>query len=42
MTITSVAAIDVMVKARSDAANVPCITVSPEYNAIDELVEAIP
>ena len=41
MTITSVAAIDAMVKARFDAADLPRITGSPEYDAIDELVEAI-
>ena len=41
MTITSIAAIDVMVKARFDAANLPRITGSPEYDAIDKLVEAI-
>ena len=41
VTITSVAAIDTMVKVRFDAADLPRITGSPEYNAIDELVEAI-
>ena len=41
MTITSVTAIDAMVKARFDAANLPRITGSPKYKAIDELVEAI-
>ena len=41
MTITSVAAIDAMVKSRFDAANLPRITGSPKYDAIDELVEAI-
>ena len=41
MRITSVAAIDAMVKARFDAANLPRITGSPEYNAIDKLVETI-
>ena len=41
MTITSVAAIYAMVKARFDAADLPCITGSPEYDAIDKLVEAI-
>ena len=30
-----------MVKARFDAADIPRITGSPEYDAIDELVEAI-
>ena len=41
MTITSVTAIDTMVKARFDAADLPRITGSPEYKAINELVEAI-
>ena len=41
MTITSISAIDAMVKARFDAANLPCITGSPEYDAINELVKAI-
>ena len=41
MTITSVAAIDAMVKSRFDAAVLLRITGSPEYNAIDELVEVI-
>ena len=41
MTITSVAAIDAMVKARFEAADLPCITGSLEYDAIDELVKAI-
>ena len=41
MTINSVATIDVMVKARFDAADIPHITGSPEYDAIDELVKAI-
>ena len=41
MTITSVGAIGAMVKACFDAADLPRITGSPEYNAIDELVEAI-
>ena len=41
MTITSVTAIDTMVKARFGAANLPRITGSPEYKAINELVEAI-
>ena len=38
MTITSVAAIDAMVKSRFNSADLPG---SPEYDAIDELVEAI-
>ena len=41
MTITSVAAIDTMVKSRFDAADLPCITRLPKYYAIDELVESI-
>ena len=41
MTITRVADINVMVKSRFDAADLPCITGSPEYNAIDKLVETI-
>ena len=41
MMITSVTAINAMVKARFDAADLPRITGSPEYKAIDELVEAI-
>ena len=41
MTITSVTAIDGMVKSRFDAADIPRITGSPEYDAINELVEAI-
>ena len=41
MAITNFAAIDAMVKARFDAADIPRITGSPEYDAIDELVEAI-
>ena len=41
MTITSVGAIGAMVKACFDAADLPRITGSPEYKAIDELVEAI-
>ena len=41
MTITIVVAIDAMVKSRFDAANLPRITGSPKYDAIDELVEAI-
>ena len=41
MTITSVTAINVMVKARCNAADLPRITGAPEYNTIDELVEAI-
>ena len=41
MTITSVAAIYAMVKARFDAADLPRITGSPEYDSIDEIVEAI-
>ena len=41
MTIISVAAIDAMVNPRFDAANLPCIMGSPEYDAIDELVEVI-
>ena len=41
MTITSVSAIDAMVKSRFYAADLPCITVSPEYDAIDELVKEI-
>ena len=39
--ITSVTAINMMVKARFDAADIPRITGSPEYDAINELVEAI-
>ena len=41
MTISSVAFIDAMVKARFDAADLPRITGSPKYNAINELVKAI-
>ena len=41
MTITSVATIDTMVKARFNAADIPRITGSPEYDAINKLVEAI-
>ena len=41
MTITSVAAIDAMVKARFDVADLPRIKGFPEYDAIDELAEAI-
>ena len=41
MTITSVAAIYAMVKARFDAADIPHIMGSTEYDAIDEIVEAI-
>ena len=41
MMITSVTAIDEMVKGRFDAADLPRITGFPEYKAIDELVEAI-
>ena len=41
MTITSVATIDAMFKACFDAAYLPRITGSPEYDAIDELVEEI-
>ena len=41
MTITSVAAIYAMVKACFNADNLPCITGYPEYDSINELVEAI-
>ena len=41
MTITSVAAIGAMVKARFDAAGLQRITISPEYDTIDELVKVI-
>ena len=41
MTITRVTAIDTMFKARFDAADLPRITGSPKYKAIDELFEAI-
>ena len=41
MTITIVAAIKAMVKARFEAADISRITGSLEYNAIDELVETI-
>ena len=41
MTITSVAAIDAIVKTRFDAADLPRIMRSPEYNATEELVKAI-
>ena len=41
MTITSVTAIDAMVKARFDAADLPRITGLTEYGAITKLVEAI-
>ena len=41
MTITSVATINTMVKARFDAADIAHITGSPEYDAIDKLVKAI-
>ena len=41
MSITSVAAIDAMVKSRFNATNLPRITGYPEYDAINELVEAI-
>ena len=41
MTITIFAAIDVVVKARFSAADLPRITGSPEYDAIDKIVEAI-
>ena len=40
MTITSVAAI-AMVKASFEAADLPQITILPEYDAINELVETI-
>ena len=41
MTIRSVANINAIVKARFDAADLPHITGSPEYDAIDELVKTI-
>ena len=41
MTITSVAAIDAMVRACFDADNLPRIMGSPKYDAIDKLVKAI-
>ena len=41
MTITSIAAINAMIKSRFDAANLPRITGPPEYDRFDELVEAI-
>ena len=41
MTISSVSAIDTMVKARFNAADLPRITGSPEYDATNELVKAI-
>ena len=41
MTITSVATTDTMVKARFDASDIPHITGSPDYDAIDKLVKAI-
>ena len=41
MTITSVAVINAMVKARFDANDLPRITGSPKYDAIDNLVKAI-
>ena len=41
MTISSVSAINAMIKACFDAADLPRITVFPEYDTIDELVKAI-
>ena len=41
MKITSVSAIDAMVKSRFDAAVLLRITGSPKYNTIDKIVEAI-
>ena len=40
MTISSVAAIDAMVKTRFVAADLPCITGSSEYDTINKVVEA--
>ena len=41
MKIPSVIAINAMVKTRFNAADLPRITGCPEYNTIDELVDAI-